>query len=126
VTAALERVPFDDDTFDLVWCAQSLCSLPDPFESVRMLRRVVRPGGTLAVLENDTPHHVLLPWSVEGELAVQEAECRPSATTSSSARSRPAGDDPAGPGSSTPGSGGIVIRGVREQRDHADPLDAVP
>ena len=30
VAASFDRLPFPDDTFDLVWCAQSLHSLPDP------------------------------------------------------------------------------------------------
>lgn len=74
VAAVAERLPFADDTFDLVWCAQSLYSLPDPVEAVRLMRRVVRPTGVVAVLENDTMHHVLLPWPVEVELAVRAAE----------------------------------------------------
>jgi ubiquinone/menaquinone biosynthesis C-methylase UbiE len=74
VAAALERLPFDDDTFDLVWSAQSLHSLPEPVEAVRRMARVVRPGGVVAVLENDTLHHILLPWPVEVELEVRRAE----------------------------------------------------
>jgi len=34
----------------------------------------LRGGGTVAVLENDTMHHILLPWPVEIELAVRRAE----------------------------------------------------
>lgn len=74
VAAAAERMPFADDTFDLVWCAQSLYSLPDPVEAVRLMRRVATRGGTVAVLENDSLHHILLPWPVEVELAVRKAE----------------------------------------------------
>jgi ubiquinone/menaquinone biosynthesis C-methylase UbiE len=74
VAADARAMPFRDDTFDLVWCAQSLFSLPDPVEAVRLMRRVVRPGGVVAVLENDSLHEVLLPWPVEVELAVRAAE----------------------------------------------------
>lgn len=74
VAAAVERMPFADDTFDLVWCAQSLYSLSDPTAAVRQMRRVVRPGGVVAVLENDSLHHILLPWPVDLELAVRAAE----------------------------------------------------
>jgi ubiquinone/menaquinone biosynthesis C-methylase UbiE len=74
VAASVERMPFADGTFDLVWCAQSLYSLPDPVNALRLMRRVTRPGGTVAVLENDTLHHILLPWPVEIELAVRRAE----------------------------------------------------
>ena len=34
VAAPIERPPLPDDTFDLVWCAQSLYSLPDPLVAV--------------------------------------------------------------------------------------------
>lgn len=68
------QLPFADDSFDLVWCAHSLYSLPDPLVALREMRRVVRPGGTVAVLENDTLHHMLLPWPAELELAVRQAQ----------------------------------------------------
>lgn len=68
------RLPFEDDQFDLVWCAHSLYSLPDPIAVLHEMRRVVRPGGTVAVLENDTLHHMLLPWPAELELAVRQAQ----------------------------------------------------
>jgi hypothetical protein len=38
------------------------------------MRRVVRPGGWVAVLENDTLHHVILPWPPALELAIRRAE----------------------------------------------------
>jgi SAM-dependent methyltransferase len=72
VLADAYRLPFADGAFDLAWCAQSLISL-DPLPALRELRRVVRAGGFVAVLENDDFHHVLLPWPVELELAVQRA-----------------------------------------------------
>lgn len=74
VAADITRLPFPDDTFDLVWCAQSLYSLPDPVDALRRMTRVVREGGEVAVLENDSFHHVLLPWPVEVELAIRRAE----------------------------------------------------
>jgi len=74
VNADVERLPFPDAAFDLAWCAQSLYSLPDPVAALKKMGRVVRDGGTVAVLENDTMHHILLPWPVEIELAVRRAE----------------------------------------------------
>lgn len=76
VAAALDRLPFPDDTFDVVWCAQSLYSLPDPVIAIRHMARVLRPGGLVAVLENDTLHQVLLPWPVSLELPLRAAELR--------------------------------------------------
>lgn len=74
--APIEALPFEDGTFDVSWCAQSLYSLPDPVEALRHLRRVTKPGGIVAVLEGDTLHHVILPWPIEVELAVRAAELR--------------------------------------------------
>lgn len=73
-TGSIDRLPFADNTFDLVWCAHSLYSLPDPIAALRELRRVVQPGGRVIILENDTLHHMLLPWPVELEFAVRSAQ----------------------------------------------------
>ena len=67
------RLPFDDAAFDFAWCAQSFITLDDPVRALRELGRVVRPGGRIAVLETDEYHHVLLPWPVGLEQAVQRA-----------------------------------------------------
>lgn len=76
VAASFDRLPFPDDTFDLVWCAQSLYSLPDPVVAIGHMARVLRPGGLVAVLENDTLHQVFLPWPVGLELPLRAAELR--------------------------------------------------
>lgn len=74
VAASIESLPFDDGTFDLVWCAQSLYSLPEPVAALKHMLRVAKPGGVVAVLEGDTLHHVILPWPIEVELSVRAAE----------------------------------------------------
>jgi ubiquinone/menaquinone biosynthesis C-methylase UbiE len=74
VAASIERLPFAEGSFDLSWCAQSLFSLPEPLEAVRRMTHVVRRGGVVAVLEDDTLHQVLLPWPVDLELAVRSAQ----------------------------------------------------
>jgi ubiquinone/menaquinone biosynthesis C-methylase UbiE len=72
--ADLWHLPIADDAFDLVWCAQSLYSLRDPVDALRRMERAARPGGAVAVFENDEFHHVLLPWPIEVELALRRAE----------------------------------------------------
>ena len=74
LAASIDALPFADDTFDLCWCAQSFYSLPDPTDALRHMLRVTKPGGIVAVLEDDTLHSVLLPWPIEVELAVRVAE----------------------------------------------------
>jgi ubiquinone/menaquinone biosynthesis C-methylase UbiE len=76
VAASFDRLPFADSTFDLVWCAQSLYSLPEPVVAIGHMARVLRPGGLVAVLENDTLHQVFLPWPVRLELPLRAAELR--------------------------------------------------
>lgn len=66
-------LPFDDDSFDLAWCAQSMFSLPDAVGALRELRRVTRQGGVVAVMENDLLHQMVLPLPPELELAVRQA-----------------------------------------------------
>ncbi len=69
-------LPFDNNTFDLVWCAYSLYSLPDLIGTLHELQRVVRPGGTIAILESDILHQVIMPWPGALELAVRQAQIR--------------------------------------------------
>lgn len=67
-------LPFAADSFDLAWCAQSMFTLPDPLGALRELRRVTRPGGAVAVLENDLLHPMVLPWPADLELIVRAAQ----------------------------------------------------
>jgi SAM-dependent methyltransferase len=70
----VSRLPFPDGEFDLVWCAQSLQSLPNPAAAMEEMARVARPGGVVAVFENDTLHQFILPWPPETELGFRAAE----------------------------------------------------
>jgi SAM-dependent methyltransferase len=67
---------FADASFDLVWCAQSLQSLPEISRALREWVRVTRPGKLVAILENDELHRVVLSWEPALELAIREAELR--------------------------------------------------
>lgn len=46
---ANQRLPFDDASFDLVWCSEVIEHLNDPAFSLGELRRVTKPGGLLVL-----------------------------------------------------------------------------
>ena len=49
------RLPFADETFDAVTIAFGLRNLAGVFEGLRELRRILRPGGRVAILEFSSP-----------------------------------------------------------------------
>ncbi|WP_324669344.1 class I SAM-dependent methyltransferase [Geochorda subterranea] len=52
VEAAAEALPFEDRSFDTVVSTLVLCSVTDPGAAARDLWRVLRPGGTLRIVEH--------------------------------------------------------------------------
>ena len=47
-----EAIPFADASFDCVVCTFTLCSVSDPAQVMRELRRILRPGGQALFLEH--------------------------------------------------------------------------
>lgn len=47
-----ERLPYDDAAFDTVTCVLALCSIPRPEAALAEMRRVLRPGGRLLLLDH--------------------------------------------------------------------------
>jgi ubiquinone/menaquinone biosynthesis C-methylase UbiE len=47
-----EHLSFDDDAFDTVLCALALCTIPSPAAALGEMRRVLRPGGRLLLLDH--------------------------------------------------------------------------
>lgn len=81
--ADIHALPFLDNAFDFVWCAQSLISLSEPsqappgqgvWKALDEMHRVLQPGGHIGLLEQDAMHYVLLPWPMELEMALVQAE----------------------------------------------------
>lgn len=79
VKADAYQLPFDDGAFDVVWCAQSFISLDDPVAALKEMRRVTRPDGRIAVLEDDDLHRVVVNWPVGLEVEVHRAAAEASA-----------------------------------------------
>lgn len=68
VTGDAERLPFDEGTFDTVVCELGLCSIPRPGVAIGEMARVLKPGGTLLLLDHigsSWPPVWALQWLVE-------------------------------------------------------------
>jgi ubiquinone/menaquinone biosynthesis C-methylase UbiE len=48
-----ERLPFADDSFDLVTCSHSFHHYPDQARVVAEMHRILRPGGRLMIIDGD-------------------------------------------------------------------------
>ena len=68
VQASAEALPFRDGVFDTVVSGLAFCSVPDPRRGLAEVRRVLRPDGTLRMLE-----HVrsIKPWKARLQDRVQ-------------------------------------------------------
>jgi SAM-dependent methyltransferase len=76
VAADVYQLPFEEGSFDFIWCSQSFVSLTEPERALREMKRILRPGGMVGVMENDEVHHLLFPWPAEMELAIRQAQLR--------------------------------------------------
>ena len=47
-----EHLPCDDESFDTVICALSLCTIPDPATAIGEMKRVLVPGGALLLVDH--------------------------------------------------------------------------
>ena len=61
VQTSAEELPFPQASFDAAFATLVFCSLPNPQRAFAELRRVVRPGGTIALLEHVRPRGLLGP-----------------------------------------------------------------
>jgi ubiquinone/menaquinone biosynthesis C-methylase UbiE len=47
-----QELPFEDATFDTVVCTYSLCSVPDVERTIAEMKRVLKPGGRLILVDH--------------------------------------------------------------------------
>ena len=67
-----QDMPFEDASFDVVTMAYGIRNMPDRMAALREIRRVLAPGGTVAILEFSTPpvavcrafYHAYLRWGI--------------------------------------------------------------
>ncbi|MEI8259864.1 MAG: class I SAM-dependent methyltransferase [Deltaproteobacteria bacterium] len=71
-----ESLPFPDASFDMVTCQTLLMHLPDPGAALREMRRVLEPGGLLAIVEPSNLVQTLLPGSPEAHDEVDDVLAR--------------------------------------------------
>jgi ubiquinone/menaquinone biosynthesis C-methylase UbiE len=62
-------LPFEDASFDLVTCRLAAHHFPDPAAFVSESFRVLKPGGTLALVDNVSPDATMLAKATAAELA---------------------------------------------------------
>jgi len=69
--ADLFHLPFPDDSFDHVFVCFVLEHLSEPAEALRRLKHVLRPGGSITVIEGDNGSWYCHPQTQEASRAVQ-------------------------------------------------------
>ncbi|HEX6962224.1 MAG TPA: class I SAM-dependent methyltransferase [Lacipirellula sp.] len=76
VEGDVTKLPFEEASVDAVWSGHSMQSYPHIPHVLAEFRRVLRPGGLLAILETDNIHSIMLSWPPDLELTVRRAEHR--------------------------------------------------
>jgi len=67
------KPPFTEGSFDLVWAINAVNHLHDPVAGVRLLSRLLRPGGRLVVGQSSLVPDMYFAWDARLEARVNEA-----------------------------------------------------
>jgi Methylase involved in ubiquinone/menaquinone biosynthesis len=71
--ADMLRPPLTDGSFDLVWAVNAVNHLHDPVAGVRVLSKLLRPGGRLALGQSSLLPDMYFAWDARLESVVNEA-----------------------------------------------------
>ncbi|GAB4198433.1 MAG: class I SAM-dependent methyltransferase [Roseiflexaceae bacterium] len=82
------RLPFPGQRFDTVVSTLAGCTFPDPVAAFAEMRRVLRPGGRVLLIEHVRPHHPLFGALIDAAapLCIQAMGCTPNRDTPASVR----------------------------------------
>jgi SAM-dependent methyltransferase len=69
----LDRPGLEPASFDAIWLCRTMHSVHDPVARLANLAPLLRPGGKLIVVENDTAHSPILAMPAEFELSLRVA-----------------------------------------------------
>jgi len=69
-----ERLPYADDSFDVVWSSGSIEYWPNPVDALEELRRVTRPGGQVLVVGPDDPTNTVFKKVADAIMLFYDAE----------------------------------------------------
>lgn len=69
----LLHAPFLPNTFDLIWCVNTLNHLHDPAQGVRSLASLLRPGGRIALGQSSLVPDMYFAWDARLERVTNEA-----------------------------------------------------
>ncbi|MBF0295221.1 MAG: class I SAM-dependent methyltransferase [Magnetococcales bacterium] len=61
----IHELDFPDDHFEQIFTACTFCSVPDPVRGLKSLRRVLRPGGELAMFEHTGSRCIPFNWLLD-------------------------------------------------------------
>jgi demethylmenaquinone methyltransferase/2-methoxy-6-polyprenyl-1,4-benzoquinol methylase len=69
-----ERLPFETNSFDVVWSSGSIEYWPRPVRTLREFRRVVKPGGQVLVVGPNNPKDTVLQRIADAIMLFYDAE----------------------------------------------------